>query len=300
MSAGGQRGFILISVLWLIAALAALASAYSVFAVNTAASAYLPEDRVRAEAAIRAGVELTAYRLLSWPKETRPARGGFAFALPDARVVVEYRAETARIDVNAAPPAVLSGLFAAVGATHAQADFLAQRIAGWRGQLQDADKQAELAFYRKAGLTYGPLGAPFDNLSEIALLPGASPTLVARATPYLTIFNGSSKINPLIADPITLSALPGATTKIVKDLTALASAGNLPNSSALAALAGPVKDFVSADPAEKVRATIVVTSPRRRTSAEVVIGVDKKQGEEQNNADPYQLLFWRDDFDGGE
>lgn len=299
MSTDRQCGFILVSVLWLIAALAALASAYAVFALNTAASAYLPEDRVRAEAAIRAGVELAAYRMLSWPKAARPPRDAFRFVLGDARVDVDYRAETARLDLNNATPAMLSGLFAAIGATHSQADFLAQRIVAWRGQSQGADQQAEQTLYRKAGLAYGPLGAPFDNVLEIALLPGASPGLVARAASYLTIFNGSNKINPLIADPIVVGGLPGATPKIVKDLSALGSAGNPPDSSTLAGVAGPLKDFVSADPGEKVRATIVVTSPRRRTSAEVVIGVDEKQGEEQQDGEPYQILFWRDDFDGG-
>ena len=294
MSRRRQRGFVLVSVLWLIAALAALASAYSVFAINTAASAYLPEDRVRADAAIRAGVEFAAYRLLSWPKATRPPRGAFAITLRDTRVDVIYRAESARIDLNAAPPTVLSGLFASVGATHAEADFLAQRIAGWRTQLQEADRNAERAYYRKAGLAYGPAGAPFDNLLEIALLPGASPALIARAAPYLTVFNGSGKINPLVADPFVLGALPGATPKIVKDLTAYGFAGKPLDGATLATVAGATADFLGLDPADAFRVAVVVTTPRRRTAADVVIGVDQSEAGELKGREPYQILLWRD------
>jgi general secretion pathway protein K len=53
-------GFILIAVLWLLAALATLASIYSAYAINSAVTARIPDDRLVVEAAIRAGVELAA------------------------------------------------------------------------------------------------------------------------------------------------------------------------------------------------------------------------------------------------
>jgi general secretion pathway protein K len=47
-------------VLWLLAALATLASIYSAYAINSAVTARIPDDRLVVEAAIRAGVELAA------------------------------------------------------------------------------------------------------------------------------------------------------------------------------------------------------------------------------------------------
>jgi hypothetical protein len=76
----GERaddGFILIAVLWLLAALATLASICFVCAIETAVASRVPDDRLQAEVAPRAGVELTAYRALIAPKPQRPTYGVF-------------------------------------------------------------------------------------------------------------------------------------------------------------------------------------------------------------------------------
>ena len=45
-----QDGFVLVAVLWILAALATLASIYSSYTVNTAAASLVADDRVQAEA----------------------------------------------------------------------------------------------------------------------------------------------------------------------------------------------------------------------------------------------------------
>jgi general secretion pathway protein K len=284
-------GFILVAALWMLAALAALASAYAVYAVETAPSAALPEERLRAEAAIRAGVELCAFRQLAWPKPARPDAGAFSTQVGAIRIDVAYRSESARVDLNAAPREVISGLFVQLGATPSAAGFLADRIVAWRGRLQDSERQKEAAIYAKGGLAYQPLGAPFDNALEIALLPGMSPALATRALPYLTLFGGGGKIDPLAADPLVLAALPGATPAVIKGFLS-ARNGPRPDTATLTRLAGPVKDFVSADPNDHVRAEIVATLANRAIRAEVVLKIN------ESAPAPYEILYWRDDFDG--
>jgi general secretion pathway protein K len=291
MTRARDEGFILIAALWMLAALAALASAYAVYALETAPSAALPEERLRAEAALRGGVELCAFRQLAWPKPARPDAGAFSAQVGAVRIDVAYRSENARIDLNAAPHDVLAGLFVQLGAAAAAANFLADRIVAWRGRLQDGERQKETAFYAKAGLGYGPLGAPFDNALELSLLPGASPALAARALPYLTIFGAGGKIDPLVADPIVLAALPGATRAVVNAFL-VARNGPRPDAATLARMAGPVKDFVSADPNDHLRAEIVATLAKRRIRAEVVLKLT------ESAPAPYEILYWRDDFDG--
>ena len=292
MSAQGSRGFVVVAVLWMLAALAALASAYSVFAVNTAASVYLPEARLGADAAIRAAVELTAYRQLSWPKADRPRQGGFTARLGAARLDVAYRAETARVDVNVAPHDLLAGVFLVAGAKDQTAQYLADRIVAWRKPPQDqAEEIEEARIYHNARLSYAPVGAPFDNVLELALLPQMTPGLLARALPSLTVYSGVGTINPLIADPDVLAAVPGLTKKIVSALRD-AAAGPKANSAKLSDAAGPAKDYVNVDPNDNLRAEIVVAFPDRRVKAEVVLLVTDSAEE------PYQILYWRDDFDG--
>ena len=118
--------------LWILAALATLASIYSSYTVNTAAASQVADDRVQTEASIRAGVEMAVFRQLAAPEKARPARGGFDMRVGRTGVSVRFRSEGARIDLNAAPADLLTGLFTAVGVDSSRAETFAERIVGWR------------------------------------------------------------------------------------------------------------------------------------------------------------------------
>ena len=133
-----EAGFVLVAVLWILAALATLASIYSSYTVNTAAASRVADDRVQAEASIRAGVEMAVFRQLALPEKARPARGGFDMRVGRTGVAVRFRSEAARIDLNAAPADLLAGLFAAVGVDPMRAETFAERVVGWRTKAQRA------------------------------------------------------------------------------------------------------------------------------------------------------------------
>src|SRR5262245_45193983 len=96
-----SEGFILVAVLWIVGALATLATAYSIYVANTAIAVAVNDDAVQIEGLVSAGIELAAYQLLAVKGEDRPTRGEFAFRLGRANVVVEFCSEAARIDLNA-------------------------------------------------------------------------------------------------------------------------------------------------------------------------------------------------------
>ena len=86
-------GFIIVAVLWILVALATLASIYSIYINNSALAVSGMDDGLQAEALVSAGLELTAYRL-AVPKDKdknkdkdndkdaqRPTRGQFVFRL---------------------------------------------------------------------------------------------------------------------------------------------------------------------------------------------------------------------------
>src|ERR1700675_4572207 len=97
------RGFIVVAVLWILAALSALVLIYLTFVTNTAVVVAGSTDRVQAEALETAGVELTAYQLTSVQEAARPTSGTFDAKVGAGRVSVTFRSEAARIDLNAAP-----------------------------------------------------------------------------------------------------------------------------------------------------------------------------------------------------
>src|ERR1700704_3930748 len=111
-----RNGFIVVAVLWILAALATLASIYASYVATTVIASRVNDERIQAHALISAAVELAAYQLSASSQEPRQTRGAFNFRASNADIAVEFRSEAARIDLNQAPKPLLAGLFAALGA----------------------------------------------------------------------------------------------------------------------------------------------------------------------------------------
>ena len=99
----GSDGFIIVAVLWILAALATLVSVYAIFVTNSAIAVNASNDAIIADPLVSAGVELAAYQLVGVKKEDRPAVGNFSARVGTAQLTVVFQTEAARIDLNAAP-----------------------------------------------------------------------------------------------------------------------------------------------------------------------------------------------------
>jgi len=284
-------GFIVVAVLWMLGALATLASIYAVYVVNTATSMGVNDDRLQSEGLVAAALEVTAYGLTADDKNV-PAHGNFAFRLGRAAVAVEFTAETGRIDLNSAPKGLLAGLFAGLGAAYPDAEYYADRIVGWRTG-QDPDKpNDEASLYRTSGLGYGPRQAPFGHVGELSLVLGLPPVLIERAMPFVTVFSGRAEINVLAAAPEVIAALPGMTPQRL--YAVLSQRGSGPqNAQFLEAVLGPDHPGVTTESGKATRVAVRIDlNNRARVRAEAVILL---QGD---GKEPFRVLSWRDDFDG--
>ena len=131
-----SRGFIVVAVLWMLAALAALALIYLTYVTNTAVTVAVNADRLQADALVNAGLELAAYRLTARNEATRPTSGTFNARVGAGRVSVTFRSEAARVDLNMAPKPMLAGLMTALGVPAADATAYADRILAWRSSTE--------------------------------------------------------------------------------------------------------------------------------------------------------------------
>ena len=127
-----ERGFVIVAVLWILAALSALATIFSVYLSNSAQALAISDTGLQAEALVSASLELTTYQLLLAGDKARPAQGSFDFRLGDANVLVSFASEAARVDLNFASKDMLANLFAVLGADQQAAKEYADRIVGWR------------------------------------------------------------------------------------------------------------------------------------------------------------------------
>jgi general secretion pathway protein K len=283
-----NEGFIIVAVLWILAALATLASIMAVYVINAATGFTVHDERLQSESLTRAAIELSLYQMVREP-QAPPTHGSFVFRMGNAGVTAEFSSEMARIDLNAAPKALLSGLFAGLGAPRAAADSYADRIIGWR-TAPAANTPEENSFYRAAGLTYGPRGAPFQHIGELSLVLGIPEFLVERALPYLTVYSGQGQINILDAAPQVLAALPGMDPSLLNDILMQRGLGRQIAEQLVARLGPTPLGTLSGSKAVRVTANIAFDSGQRVTSEVVIFILD-------SGTDPYRVLTWRDDID---
>jgi general secretion pathway protein K len=282
-----SEGFILVAVLWILAALAALAAIYSVYVNETAAALVGHDEGLQAQELALAGVELAVYQLTAVP-EAQPSRGNLGFRLGNADVAVDFRSESARIDLNLAPKPLLAGLFNVLGAKNEDADGFADRILSWRTPLTSGASDGEAALYRSAGRNYGPRHGPFQHVNELGLVLGLPPGLVDCAMPYLTVYSGQAGIDVFDAAPEVLSALPGITPD---RLQILLSQRQGASQDVIRAQLGMAAQYITMQPSKANRITIAVRfdTNRRVRSQAVVLLPDR-------DTEPFRMLSWHNEI----
>jgi general secretion pathway protein K len=305
-----EHGFVIVAVLWILAALSALAMIFSVYLSNSAQTMGINDTGLQAEALVSAGLELTAYQLLLTGEKGRPTPGSFQFRLDNADVLVSFASEAARIDINFASKEMLANLFAGLGADQRAAKEYADRIVGWRTRPVANTANDEEALYNAAGLPYSPRQSPFTHVNELSLVLGLPPVLVDRALPFVTVFSGSSDIDVLIAPPEVVAALPGMTPAALKEFLNQRP-GLSRDSPAIATALGPAQASAAAPKSKSFRIqTTVKFDNGRRTLSEVVIALsededknkakdqDQDKAKDQDKA-PYRVLSWQDNVEAG-
>src|SRR5258708_18869668 len=130
------RGFIVVAVLWILAALSALVLIYLTYVTNTAVVVAGSTDRVQTDALVTAGVELAAYQLTNVSEEARPTSATFNARVGTGKLSVTFRSEAARIDLNAAPKGLISRLMIGLGVNPSNAADYADRILAWRAATE--------------------------------------------------------------------------------------------------------------------------------------------------------------------
>lgn len=276
-----NRGSILVVVLF-------FAAVIGVFAAVATASLHAGTDTsrsfaesLRAEEAMRGAIEQIA--ALSGGGQF-PRTGATIVALGETTVEVTFRDEIARINLSKAQPELLEGLFRAIGVEGGMAREYVARIVAWRNPEDRGG--AERAAYRASGRIEGPRNGPFLHVAELALVLGIPPAVAAAAAPYLTVASGNEKINPLLADPVVLLALPGLNEERVHTFLQDRQIKNLQPKDLIAQM-GPVEDYVTDEQSQAVRLEARVRFGGRNDRPFEVIVVAFS-----GDTEPYRILSW--------
>ena len=271
----------------MLAALASLATIFSVHLSNSARALAVNDTALRAQALISASVELSAYQLHLAGEQARPAQGSFRTRLNGADLAVSFVSEAARV-ISTMRRGTARWPLSVLGAAEDNASEYADRIIAWRTLPTRERPGNEDARYRAAGRPYSPRQAPFPHVNELGLVLGLPPALVERALPFVTVFSGVSGVDALTAPPEVIAALPGMTPLTLRQF--LNDRAALPNdAAAIASALGAAKSSATAQKSQAYRLLIGVRLPNgRESSSEIVIGLG-------GGEDPYRVLSWQDD-----
>lgn len=206
----GQRGSVLVYVVWILMLLALFVAGVSSRSIFALSFSERFTEQLKAGYIARAAVPYAVVLLerdespsvdglseewsnnSSWFHAHRVAEGTFT-VIGKGRVG-EHRYglvdEERRLNLNTAPPEVFQRLVQVIaGVEEHEALVIGESIADWRDE--DTDERsygAEGSYYRSLG--YDCKDAPFENIEELLLIRGVTPEIYAHMAPYVTVFGG--------------------------------------------------------------------------------------------------------------
>jgi general secretion pathway protein K len=214
-----DRGFILVSVLWLLA-LMTLVTMVLLTAVRVdvrAAGQFV--RHAEAEALADGVMRLVALRLGDRDRRTLDAAGLARDGTPlmcahgDAAIAIAVTDVAGLVDLNAASPALLEWLLRGLGAAPDRAAALAAAIVDFRDEDDvPGVNGAESAAYLAAGLAHGPKNAPFETVTELDQVLGMDVALLGRLRAVTTVHSRQPGIDAAVAphEILAVAAAAGA------------------------------------------------------------------------------------------
>lgn len=178
--ARGRRGSALLAVLWLSAALAAIAFALSTTVRSETDRASTAADGLRSYYLAAGAVDRAAVELL-WSvtnPDKRPIPQGATFVdydFPSGVARVEILPEAGKMDINSAPPAELYRLGVTLGLEPDRAREIAAAIEDWR---RPASAESEFdQYYLSLSPSFRPPHASFQEIEELLAVKGVTPEI---------------------------------------------------------------------------------------------------------------------------
>jgi general secretion pathway protein K len=279
-----RRGMILLTVLWTIALMSALAMAAAVSFRGFAGVAGVGRDRVQGDGLLTAGLEMTAGTVTSLGDKPLTERE-ITIDLSTGSVRARFSDEGGRIDVAKAPAAVLASLLRFVGAPEQEAQGVAQRIIEWRRRnaTPPADAGAPASNQPAKKLD---TEQPFADIGEVAQVPGMAPAWLGAMAPLTTVF-GSETVNPLTASPRVIAALPGVS-RVQLEAFLAARRSSATDAERLIAMFGAGQSYLAAKPQRVVSVELEAALPDGYSAAAHAVIVVLPQ-----DSQPYRVLVWK-------
>lgn len=171
-------------VLWLAAALAAIAFSLANTVRGESERSAAAVDGVRSYYLAEGAIE-RALLYMDWSGHTQPdgTTRYWSYIIPSVRMefpsgeaTVEFIPETAKLNVNYAPPEELYRMLTALGADPARARTIAMGIVDWRSRPEEGATEFD-QYYLSLTPSFPSRHASFEETEELLLIKGMTPEL---------------------------------------------------------------------------------------------------------------------------
>jgi general secretion pathway protein K len=274
---------VLVTVLWSISLLSALAMAASVTFRGFAGVMAVERGQIQAEALLTAGLE-TAAGIVQTSGDTALMEVETTATLGTGAVHLRLNDEGGRIDIGKAPIEVLASLFRFVGVPEAAVGKVAQLIVERRNP-GNAASPGDGGRSSNEALQPSSSNQPFTDIEQLHSIPGMKSDWIAAIAPLTTVF-GDQTVNPLTAPPDVIAALPGVDAQRVAEFLA-ARRSSPTDANRLVRILGPAQHYVAIKPQRvaSVDLTAELASGYATTAHAVIVVLPQ-------DSQPYRVLIW--------
>ncbi|MGI9385630.1 MAG: general secretion pathway protein GspK [Methyloligellaceae bacterium] len=208
-----EHGVMLVVVLWTVASMALLVSAFNASVRGSASVIESELNSVQRGAALEAGLEIAAAALLAggagpgWPRNGEQRRVRFG----KQQLAISLQDASGLIDLNKADGKLLLGLLKQFTASKQDAELARDRILDWRDQDDKVRFHGAEDFnYERAGLSFGAGDTDFVDVTQLEDVLGVGSELYRRIAAFLTVYGGEGQVNLKMAPATVLQSVPDA------------------------------------------------------------------------------------------
>jgi general secretion pathway protein K len=200
----GERGWALVSVLWIVTAIALIAAATESLTVTSYRFERRALARAQIEAALDAGITESMLGIEApdiadrWRVDGTPR----AVEFNGIALKISVQDELGKFDLNLVDGPALTALLRSQGVGQGEAATLTARVLDWREASEGGAHRINGGTdtdYGAAGLSYRPRHGPFQSVDELQLVLGMTPDLFARIRPALTVYTKRPTIDTNVA-----------------------------------------------------------------------------------------------------
>jgi general secretion pathway protein K len=208
-----QRGSALLAVLWLSAVLAAIAFALAGSVQGEAERASTAVESARAYYLACGAVQRATLRMLWGPQDTGtggnphpaiPGSGMLALQFPTGDANVEVVPESAKININTAPPELLFRLLTNLGVAPDRARTIALAIVDWRSGAPNGSPFDQ--YYLSLVPSFRARHASIEEIEELLLVQGMTPEIFYGSYDTVPQTDGRTRLvpRPALRDCVTV------------------------------------------------------------------------------------------------